>query len=183
MEDYVEIYWKAWRSRYAIDADCPKSATSSHTVCPRKDSAPSRGMSPENFRRATQAKKGRRRDAKAIPNNSRDKPCETKPTDEKARESGQIACNRNAATAFPLSPSRCLSLSLSPSVSRDVAAAAVSAVADLSLPATWRSTARDARNKRSAFPSFFFFFLFFIVFLLSSEIVSAARRRAPRWIG
>lgn len=42
--------------------------------------------SPENFRRAMQAKKGRHADA--IPNNLRDKSSETKPTDEKARESG-----------------------------------------------------------------------------------------------
>lgn len=125
----MQIYRKARRS-YTIGTDCPNPRRQV-TPCPRKDSAPSRARHRRTF--AVRRKQRRQdSDAKAIPNNLRDKPCETKPTDEKARESGQIACNRNAATTFPLSlypvPS------LSPSISRDVTA--VSAVADLSLPAT-----------------------------------------------
>lgn len=136
----------------------------------RQDSAPSRARHRKTCAAQRKQRKGDS-DAMAIPNNLRDKPCETKPTDEKARESGQIACNRNAATAFPLSPSRSFSLR---SISRDVVA--VSAVADLSLPATWRSTIRDARDKRSAFLPFFLLCFF-------SRAKSFPRRGVPRWIG
>lgn len=134
-----------------------ESATSS----PRKDSAPSRARHRRTF--AVRRKQRRQdSDAKAIPNNLRDKPCETKPTDEKARESGQIACNHNRFPAFSLSRSfslpvylpwrRCCFCSRWLIASRDV---------KINGPRCARQTIRVSS-------------FFFIVLLFSSEIVSTA---------
>lgn len=123
---------------------------------------------------AARAKKGRHGDVRSLIT------CETNPArqsrrDEKARELGQIVCNCNRSDALSrflrLSRWFCTltlasSLSLSSSNFRDITA--VSAVADLSLPVPRRSTARDARDKRSAISQFFFFFYFCFSFRAKS---------------
>lgn len=120
-------------------------------------------------------RKGEDSDAKAIPNNLRDKPCETKPTDEKARDSRQIACNRNAATRFScLSPSR----SFSPSVYlswRRCCSCSRWLIASCDMKINSPRCARQTIRACSSFPFFFY--------CAPSLERNRFRGTALRWIG
>lgn len=165
----------------------PESHIRTHTVSPEGLGAVSRA-SPENFRRCDVRTEGKHGDAKAIPNNSRDKPCETKPTDEKARESGQIACNctvRRAFPAFSISSSRppilppsCYPLALSLSLYLSFVTSLLflqSLTYRFLRREDQRSAVRETNDPRVS--SFFFPFCFFL--LEAKSFPRRARRRAP----
>lgn len=113
MEDYVEIYWKAWRSR--LHHRCRLSEIrdiKSHRVCPRKDSAPSRACHRKTFavRRKQRKEDGVTRRQSLITR-------ETNPARQSRRMKKRESRDKSRATATrqPLShflPTRCFSLSV-----------------------------------------------------------------------
>lgn len=103
----------------------------------------------------------------------------TKPTDEKARESGQIACNRNdALSRFPRL-FRSFPFSLLFSAPLSFVTSLLLFLQSLTYRFLWREDQRPAMRETND-PRFFLpppFFCFYL-FLFSSEIVSVARQRA-----
>lgn len=156
---------------YVISADCPKSATSSHAVCSGR----------------TRCRLGHVNGKLSSCNASKEREtvtrrqslitCETNPARQSRRMKKRESRDKSRATATrqPLSrflqPAPALSVYLS---WRRCCFCSRWLIASCDVKINGPRCARQTIRVSS---------FFFIVFLLSSEIVSAARRRAPRWIG